>query len=289
MTSIRALRRGFVPVTLASAAALISALWIAICAAAPELIWQGLRVGLSHFTRADLLSALLLGLILAFFVDPLTRRIGDLFGQAGDRDALKPRGALFTATLSLSFALASVGVHHALTAVVSGRGAEHVATANSGLATAIVGTLEWGIVPCAITLAWLSIQWRWFKVAMGIIGAASPGIAGWLFSWSWLEVITTTIPSLLILGLGYRRITRLPEGPTFARCAPSVALVAAGWLIIALLLDSLFGFYHLGQFKLYTAGDFWIDVRFYFGWTLGLMLAPSPYDAIADTTTARSG
>src|SRR5271167_5028431 len=104
MTSIRAFRRGFLPVTLASPSALISALWIVICAAAPEFIWQGLRIGLGHFTRADLLSALFLGLILAFFVDPLMRRIGDLFGYEPHRDAPEPRNALFTASLSLSFA-----------------------------------------------------------------------------------------------------------------------------------------------------------------------------------------
>ena len=275
--------------TLASAAALISALWIAICAAAPEFIWQGLRIGLGHFTRADLLSALLLGLILAFFVEPLMRRIGDLFGYEPHRDAPQPRNALFTASLSLSFALASVGVHHALTAFVSDRGADHMAGASSGLAAAIALTAQWGIVPCAVTLAWLSVHWGWLKVPMGIIGAASAGIAGWLFSWSGLEVITTTIPCLLILGLGYLRITRQPRRPNFAHCAPSVALVAAGWLTIALLLHALLGFYHLDQFKLYAAGDFWMGVRFYFGWTLGLVLAPSPYDAIADTTTARSG
>jgi len=124
---------------------------------------------------------------------------------------------------------------------------------------------------------------------MGIIWGASGGIAGWLFSWSGLDVITTAIPCLLILGLGYRRIKWGSRRGAFARCAPIVALVAAGCLTIELLLDTLFGFYHLDQFKLYASANFWIDVRFYFGWTLGLMLVPSPDDAIAGTTTARSG
>jgi hypothetical protein len=67
---------------LAGSVALIVAFWVAICAAAPEVIWQGLRIAAGHLTRADLLSALLLGLILAFFVEPLLRRIGDFFGPS---------------------------------------------------------------------------------------------------------------------------------------------------------------------------------------------------------------
>ena len=100
---------------------------------------------------------------------------------------------------------------------------------------------------------------------MGIIGGASAGIAGWLFSWSGQEVITTIIPCLLILGLGYHRMTTEPKQHAFARCARSVALVAAGWLAIALQLDTLLGFYSLDQFRLYTAADFWVDARFYIG------------------------
>lgn len=59
-----------------------------------------------------------------------------------------------------------------------------MAGAPAGLPAALSLALEWGIVPWAITLAWLSIQWRWLKVPMGVLAAASPAIAGWLFSWS---------------------------------------------------------------------------------------------------------
>jgi hypothetical protein len=250
---------------------LISAFWIAICAASPEFIWQGLRVGLGHFTRADLLSALLLGLILAFFVEPLIRLTGDLLGPAADRAARKPRNPLFTASLSLGFALVSVCVHDAMTAFVSVRGTGSIG-GGSGLAAAIALTTAWSIVPFAITIAWLSVRSRWLRVPAGIIGGASAGIAGHLFSWSGQEVITTTIPCLLILGLGYRRVTEEPKRRAFVRCAPVVALVGAGWLIIALLLDIILS----DQAKLYTAAQFWVDARFYLGWALGLTLAPSP-------------
>jgi cytochrome c biogenesis protein CcdA len=90
---------------LAGSVALIAAFWVAICAAAPEVIWQGLRIAVGHLTRADLLSALLLGLILAFFVEPLLRRTGDFFGPSRRASAEERRNPLFTAGLSLAFAL----------------------------------------------------------------------------------------------------------------------------------------------------------------------------------------
>jgi hypothetical protein len=60
---------------LAGIAATVSALSIAICAAALELVWQGLQLASRHISRFDLLSALLIGLVLAFLVDPLMERI----------------------------------------------------------------------------------------------------------------------------------------------------------------------------------------------------------------------
>ena len=73
----RSWQRGSAAAT-AAMAALIAAFWVAICAAAPELIWQGLRIAAGHLTRADLIEALLLGTILAFFVEPLMRHARDL-------------------------------------------------------------------------------------------------------------------------------------------------------------------------------------------------------------------
>ena len=54
-----------------AAAALVSALWIATCAVAPEFIWQGLKIFIGHATGADLLSALLIALIFVFFIEPV--------------------------------------------------------------------------------------------------------------------------------------------------------------------------------------------------------------------------
>jgi hypothetical protein len=265
---------------LAGSAVLISALWIAICAAAPEFIWQGLRTAVGHFTPADLASALLLGVILAFFVEPLMQRTGDLFGPGRARAAHHVhRNPLFTAGLGLAFALVSVCVHDAMTAFVSGRGAQH-AEAGSGLAAAIALTIAWSIVPFAVTLAWLSVHSRWFKLPTGLIGGASAGIVGWLFAWSAPEVITTAIPSLAILALGYRRVADEPGPGAFLRCAPVVALVAASWLSLALLLDALLD----EHAKFYPLAQVWVDARFYLGWALGLLLAPASRASRSDKT-----
>ena len=51
------------------------AIWVAVCAAAPELIWQGLLLIAHHFTLLNLYAIILIGLILAFFVEPLMERI----------------------------------------------------------------------------------------------------------------------------------------------------------------------------------------------------------------------
>jgi hypothetical protein len=108
-----------------AAAVLIVSLWVAICAVAPEFIWQGLRIAYAHPGWSDLLSALLIGLILAFFVEPATERIRDLLhstkASVGAEEG-RSRSVFFTAILSLTFALTSVGLHHAMSAFLIGHG-----------------------------------------------------------------------------------------------------------------------------------------------------------------------
>jgi hypothetical protein len=262
----------------ASTSALAAALWIAISCAAPEFIWQGLRIALAHPSWTELLSALLIGLILAFFVEPIMERIRDLVRpskhEPGDDEA--PRHALFTTVLSLAFALASVCLHDAITAFVSGRADGH-SGADAALAAGISLATEWAFVPFAVTLAWLSVWHRWLRVPMGIFGATSSLLALWLFGWQLQSVVTTSIPCLTILGLGYRRTLQEPGEHGFTRYAGLVALVATVWFVAALLFDAALTFYGADHLTLYDATDFWTDVRFYIGWVLGLVLAPWPY------------
>ncbi len=198
------------------------------------------------------------------------------------------RPVLFTASLSLAFAVASVCLHDALTTFVSGHG--EPATEGAALAAGIALVAAWSIVPFAVTLAWLSVRWgRWPAVPIGIAAAASSYIAGWLFSWSLHDVMTTAIPCLLILARGYPRMWRSPERRGFLRCARTVAIIGTAWLVFAAVLDAGLTLFHASQFDLYTSENFWIDARFYLGWTLGLMLAPFPFSHAAQVPAPQSG
>jgi len=61
------------------------------------------------------------------------------------------------------------------------------------------------------------------------------------------------------------------------------------WFIFALLFDLALDAYRIALVRLYTANDLWVDVRFYLGWILGLMLAPFPYDDDLEGNPARPG
>jgi hypothetical protein len=258
--------------------ALASSLWIAICCAAPEFIWQGLKIAVGHTGWPELFSALLIGVILAFFVEPIMERIRALVG-ASAHGAAEPHHALFTVALSLAFALASVCLHDAITAFVSGHGSGPSAS-DAALTDGITLVVEWAFVPFAVTLTWLSVGNRWLRVPIGIFGGVSSLLGGWLFGWPLHSVFTTTCPCLTILVLGYRRRVQEPDDHRFAKYAGLVATVATIWLACALLFDAALAFCKADYPSLYDAIDFWADVRFYIGWVLGLVLAPWPYHRI---------
>ena len=257
-------------------AATVAAFWVAICAAAPEFIWQGMRLALNHVSQTDVLAALLIGLVLAFFVEPLMERLWHLLSQSPHQHDDRQRDALFIAGLSLAFALVSICLHDAMTALISDGGTEH-ATGFAGLGLVLALTTAWAIVPFTITLAWLSARVRWIAVPIGITAASSSCIAGWAFAWSVQAIATTMVPCLAILVLGYRRIAHAPPERILARATSSVASVAVIWLLFAQLLDLTLGLFRLERFALYDSVGFWVDVRFYAGWMLGLVLAPSPH------------
>jgi hypothetical protein len=262
----------------AAGGALISSLWIAICAAAPEFLWQGVVIAFRHAEVTDLVAALLVGLILAFFVEPLMERARELLLSGGRRSVRRARrrNVFFTASLSLVFALTAVCVHEAMTAFVSSRYGAKGGT-YSGVAAGISLTEAWAIVPFAITLAWLALRTPWLARTLAPVAVASPFFAGWLFSWSTQSLVATVIPCLIILGLGYRRLLRTPRSADLAACARTVALVGSAWLLCAALFDASLPLFGAERLRLYGASGFWVDARFYLGWSLGLLIAPSPF------------
>ena len=131
-----------------------------------------------------------------------------------------------------------------------GEGAEGI-----GIKAGITLTMEWAFVPFAMMLAWQCVRLRWLAVPTGIVALASPAIAGWLFGWSTKTILDTMIPCAIVLALGYRAIAKPPANRAFARCARIVAVVGAGWIGAALVIDAVLGFFHLNPFKLYSASD----------------------------------
>jgi hypothetical protein len=262
----------------AAGAALISSLWIAICAAAPEFIWQGVVIAFGHSQVTDLVGALLVGLILAFFVEPLMERARAQLLGGGRKSVRRARGrnVFFTASLSLAFALAAVCIHEAMSAFVSSRYGTSGRT-YAGVAAGIGLTEAWAIVPFAITLAWMALRTPWLARTLAPVAVASPFFAGWLFSWSTQSLVATVIPCLIILGLGYRRLLRTPRSADLAACARTVALVGSAWLLCAALFDASLPLFGAERLRLYGASGFWVDARFYLGWSLGLLIAPSPF------------
>jgi hypothetical protein len=249
-------------------ASLIAALWVAICAAAPEFIWQGLQIAFSEPIWTWLPSALLVGMILAFFVEPMMQYLRGYLVDRARYPRLRKRtpNALFAASLAFAFAIVSICLHDALIAFVSaGHGDK-----NAGLLAAFALVIAWAIGPFAVTIAWLGARCRWLAIPLGIAGVAAPLVAEWLFAWPVVSVISTAVPSVAILGLGYRQ--NIPENP--ARGARLVLAVGAVWLATALLIQAAAKVLHFQSFQFYDAPSFWMDVRFYIGWALGLLLAP---------------
>ena len=260
------------------ASSLACALWVAICTASPEVIWRGMRLAVHHVGTADIGAAILIGLILAFFVEPLLER---LRGLAHGSPHHPTRPVLFTAATGLAFALAAVSLHEAMTSLLSPRTDGH-GHAASGLAAALELTLAFSLVPFSTMLAWLNADRRWLASAFGVLAACSAGLAGMMFGWTAEDVVTTTIPCLAILWLGLRRALPATGALSVERFTRPVVQVAAVWLGFALVLDTALDALHLKSLSLYSPAGFWIDVRFYGGWILGLMLVPAPAGLAAE-------
>lgn len=254
-------------------ACVTASIWVAVCAASPEFIWRGLQVSLRHLTRADLLAAVVIGLVLAFFVEPGMHWLRRMLDGAHGAEPHRRPHALVTAGISLAFALVSICLHEAIATFAAGEG-EH--TSETGVLAAIELAAAWATVPFFVTFAWLSAPWRWLRFPMLVLAIASPLLTGWVFRWSWPGIASTAIPALAILLLGLQAVPRMPTDRLFPRCAALVGLAAVAWLLLALLGGTLV--HALGGPRLYGLARVGIDLRFYLGWAIGLLLAPFPYE-----------
>jgi hypothetical protein len=245
------------------------ALWVAVCAAAPEFVWQGLFSVFGHFTLRDAAAALLIGLILAFFVEPLIERMRTLSLQPAHPD----KSPAFAACTALSFAVATVCVHEAITVAIAASHTNEQAALN--LALAVSQTLQWAVTPFAITVAWFAARARrWIAWTVAVLAALAVVLTGIVFDWSGRVIITSAIPAILILGAGIFAVRETWDHRTFKRCARVTAVTAIAWLVVTGVLQAGLSLGHVGNFTVYDWSEFWIDCRFYFGWVVGLMVAP---------------
>jgi hypothetical protein len=96
----------------------------------------------------------------------------------------------------------------------------------------------------------------------------------------WQVVAMNAVPCCLIALLGTRVVLRRWDANTFPALAKLTAGVAGGWLVLAWLTQAGFG--HVGGLglQLYAPDalyvDFYDDLRFYLGWSLGLSVVPNP-------------
>ncbi|HTH99507.1 MAG TPA: hypothetical protein VL752_01065 [Acidisoma sp.] len=254
---------------------LTAALWIAVCAATPEFIWRGARVVSHHFSWADAAAALMIGLILAFCIEPAMERARNLlFG--GKQEGHRQYSPLFAAAAGIAFGLASVCLHDAITSFLALHAEEH-AVRHAGLVNGLRIALSWAVVPFFTTLAWLAAARRRLVWPMGLLGVLSPVGAAWVFSWSASDTLTTFIPCTAFLALGYRALRRGPTERLFPQAARSIAWAGPLWLAAAVVVDGVLVASHVTGLRLYNGPELWVDARFYAGWCMGLLLAPFPF------------
>jgi hypothetical protein len=259
----------------------IASAWVAICAASPEFIWRGAFVVISHAQWGDLISVVFIGVILAFFIEPAVQRLrhlprhGTKNPEVGDRSYR----LLFPALAGLALAFASVAIHDSIRAFVSdpnsGQAAPHFGF-EIGISAAFRIADAWTFVPFCISLAWLTMRRKYLREPLAVIAAISPGLAAWWFSWPTVTFITTWLPALAILAVGYRQWSKGPVALFHRRCAMSVAWIAPTLLGAAVVFDWIIRLLHLDWPPLYDWESFGEDARFYLGWMIGLLLAPVP-------------
>lgn len=247
------------------------AVWVSVCALAPEFIWQGFLTVLHHYDWVAAGSAVLTGAIVAFFAEPLTERLRAM------RLHLTHKHKTTTHATFIAFGLAvlAVCVHEAITAFIANPYPGH--DIKDTLAYAMSEAFQWACIPFTVTVAWLCVRHtRWISVPAILLAAASITLVGYVFDWYPIDIVTTVIPCSCVLISGLVIMRKTPGASALSRCATSTAVIAFLWLASAGLLQCIFSLAAPKTWVIYTWGEYTIDFRFYVGWVIGLAVAPRP-------------
>jgi hypothetical protein len=248
--------------------------WVSICAFAPELIWQGFMLLRGHFGLAQLYSALFIGALFAFFVEPLVERV-----KSGHwRQPHQPKhGLLFGALVSFAFGFVVVWLHEAIAAYLAGGGHGGDHDRYAALAEALEEAFQWSSVPAAVTAAWiLAGTARPLAVPATVLACIWCFAVGIIYRWGWELVLTSALPCSLLAILGTRRVLRGWDSTTIPALAKIAAATAGAMVLLMLLLDLVASRIGGPSLDFYADAAFHDDLRFYLGWCLGLYVAPNP-------------
>ena len=252
------------------------AAWVSVCAAVPELLWQGLLSLIDEFSRQDAYAIVLIGLILAVFVEPILERARRRRWQPepGSR-----HGVLFTTATAFAFGVVAVGLHECMTAYLS---SEHAAPGSfaAGVADGVELIKHWAAVPLAVTLAWFGARLAHpFPVLAGIAAAAWVVGSGWYLGWPYADIAKTFLACVVLIPLGQRYVARHWGVDTFHRLSIGMVAFIVPWIAITPLAELALrqvGFKHVPIDSLSSLA---VDLRFYLGWAIGLAVAPNPVPA----------
>ena len=253
-------------------------LWVAICAAAPEFIFQGTRLFIDHLSWTNLMAAGLIGMLLAFFVEPILERLR----QGRWRPVQHGRGGpVRNMAIALLFGFLAVCIHEALNAWFN---IEHAPDARQAhVVGAVNQVVEWAWVPFITMLAlFVGRLGRPAAILAGLASCAGAVAVGFAYGWSLPEIVVTAVPCCAFMLVGEVAVTRSWDHTTFLRLPLLLAGIASVWLAAV-------GLVHLGLtlaklepwLLVYDWDSLRADFLFFAGWAIGLFIAPNPV-AVAD-------
>ena len=232
-----------------------------------------------RFGKVQIYSIIFIAALLVFFVEPIIERIRRGSWKLEDQNA---RNLLYTAIISLIFGIAAVCIEETMNAYLS---SEYIAAVadhdkEAKLIRAIEQVREWASIPFIVIVAWfIASMRRWIAFYVAALTCVVIIVIGVSYGWEWRVIITAAIPSCVINVIGCMFVSRHWNNKTFPALAGLTASVAGCWFILAGLVLGCARLFGISDFYLYTWTGFFEDFRFFFGWALGLAIAPNPMAA----------